>query len=112
MSVNNWTIGGSIALLGGVVTIWATVPWADVLPTTRAQHLADMETLRAEYEVSLQEHEKGVDMFYRNWKCDEWFEELDELLEKKEAGDESLKLEERIQRLRDKIDENNCSEFE
>lgn len=110
MSAKNWGIGTVVAVLGLIGAAQA-VDWEPLIPMTRASHAADMAALEASYKLEMEAVSEGIDKFYANWQCDEWIEELDDLLDKQRV-DDSPQLAERIQRLRDKIDENDCDRFE
>lgn len=105
MNRNEKRLGGAVSLIAAIVGIWVAVPWAQIIPVTRAQHDADIEEVRSE-------SSDAINAFYRNWRCDEWLEELDDLLDKEASGDITPQELERMSRLRDHIDEDDCGEFE
>lgn len=93
-------IGKSLALLGGVVSVIAilTAPWDKIIPTTREKHDHDVET-------ALQ----SVQEFRDEWKCDEWTEELSDILSITDPTPLDLQ---RIRVIRAKMDNRGCERFD
>lgn len=117
MKLGTVTVGSiaGVVILAG--TLWTTLnpaanPWQSLGWTTNERHDTELATLRDDLESRITMTEEGSSKFYLHWRCDEWEEELLELLEKKAAGDDSVELQRRINKLRDRIDEKNCDQFD
>ncbi len=102
------TIAGSAAgvIIAGF-TLWPTIGWQ-----TGARHDADMAAMKERLATIEAEFTGAVEKFYENWKCDEWYEELVDLLAAQRNGDDSVETSERIRILRDRIRDHNCERFE
>jgi hypothetical protein len=87
------TLAGSVT---AVYAAWPIIGW-----TTPSQHQSDID-----------EAVGGIQEFRDEWKCDEYSEELLDLLKQQRAGDDSVETEERIKRLRDKMKKLDCDRFE
>jgi hypothetical protein len=102
----SWLTAAGI-LVGIVVQVglWPRIGW-----TTRMDHDADVEALRAEYVAS----ETLIKDFHDEWKCDEYDEELLRLRESMLDADgaERISIEHQMERLRDKMAALNCSRFD
>ena len=91
------TIGGVIAAVTAAGGAW-TAMHSDMMPVTKARHNADLQQI--------------IDVLERNqaeWRCDEYSEELAELLLIEEPNGTQR---ERIRVLRRLMDENRCERFE
>lgn len=84
---------GAVVAAGTSLANW----WPKVGWETPEQHKADMQLLRE---------------FRDEWKCDEYDEELLELLEDVQAGDDSAETQHRIDRIRKKMEKIDCQRFE
>jgi len=112
----NQTIKAS-AILGVIATLaaigtagnqfWPTIGW-----TTPNAHAADVERLASEAEDATQEILDAIKESQDEWKCDEYDEELTDLLEKQEAGDDSIELERTIEKIREAMQRRDCARFE
>lgn len=92
----------AVSTLAAVVALWVTLdPWPSIGWTTPNQHNADFAMTS-----------EGVKDFRDEWKCDEWEEELLELLQKQADGDHSVQTERDIEKLRIKITKLKCERFE
>ena len=92
-----------IALIAGTVQLWPVVGW-----NTPNQHQADVDLIRQE----IQQSAEDVKEFRDEWKCDELEEELIALLEKVEAGDDSIETQREIEKIRRAIAQLRCERFE
>ncbi len=99
-------IGGSVIVgaLGTIVLqgpeIWHKVGWK-----TPAAHAAEIERVEVAFTDVLQE-------FRDEWRCDEYDEEVKELLNAQRAGDDSVETAERLRKLRELQDRRKCSNFD
>ena len=89
-------VAASLAVIVGANQAWPLVGW-----TTPNIHNADIQRATGD-----------VKEFRDEWKCDEWDEELLELLKSQATGDTSVETQLKVERLRAKIDKLNCSRFE
>lgn len=99
--------GSGVGLLAGGIALWPTIGWQ-----TGASHAADVAALQARIEQLEIEFTGAVEKFYDNWQCDEWHEELVDLLKAQRNGDDSVETAERIRILRERIARHNCERFE
>ncbi len=93
-----------VATLAALVVIWTALdPWPAFGWETPIQHDADFLVISGE-----------IKEFRDEWKCDEDQGELYDLLKSQRNGDNSVETEERIQKLRRRMNEehNNCDRFE
>lgn len=111
-----WTIGGGVPLVVAFITIWNWVdPWPNYGWETPNAHASDISVMKDEHS----ENKDGWKNFRDEWKCDEYDEELRELLrEQSEIGGPNVNtdLDEDILRLRVKMGPPpsglNCSRFD
>jgi hypothetical protein len=94
-----WTVGSALAVATTIATVWGAMH-SDLVPVTRAQHVADLD--------------KIVEILNKNqaeWRCDEYSEELAELLAIEDRTDAQ---DERIRVLRNlmSLPKNKCERFE
>ncbi len=104
MKINSKQItwGTILTTLATIVVLWTTLnPWPVIGWTTPEQHQADFSETVGEMKA-----------FRDEWKCDEWEEELQSLLEQQRIGDTSVKTERRIEKLHHAIDKLDCGRFE
>lgn len=88
----------SIGTVSAIVGLWFMLdPWPVIGWVTPNQYNEDMSV---------------VTDFRDEWKCDEWDEELRDLLKEQAAGNTSTDLAEDIRRLRQKMDKLNCGRFD
>lgn len=96
-------IVGSATGVSAIIALATAAPvfWNDYGWITPAQHEQDLTAA-------------GDDIreFRDEWKCDEYEEELVELLKRQQAGDDSVELKRLIERIREKMDDIDCSRFE
>ena len=85
-----------VSLTVGATTLWPQVGWE-----TPNQHAADYAGIVSD-----------ISNFRDEWKCDEYEEELLELLKRQATGDTSIETARKVERLKNKIDELNCQRFE
>ena len=106
-----------------IAGVWPHVAWK-----SKAGHTVDIETIEAGYRAEIERLEglindgimatgESVDNFRNEWKCDEWREELDALLEKVEAGSATAQDRDRIRVLQEKMGPVaggglNCAQYE
>ena len=89
-------VGGLLAIGVYGKQLWPVAGWM-----TPDSHNADiLETIGE------------VKEFRDEWKCDEYEEELVELMKQQAAGDSSIETKRKVERLREKIDKLNCERFE
>ena len=88
-------VAASLAVIVGANQAWPIVGW-----TTPNQHDADIIAFTGD-----------VKEFRDEWKCDEYEEELIELLKLQATGDNSIETRRKVERLREKIDKLNCQRF-
>lgn len=100
------TAGGAAALVWTVIQMWPTLGW-----TTPNQHDTDMMVTQNAIIEKLDELERQQQRRHAEWKCDEYDEELLALLERQET-DDSVELRRDIEKIRDKMRELECSEFD
>ena len=112
MTKRDITLGSLLAILASAVGIYAGVPWGDVLPYSRAKHDADMAAVEQQKAMSEKAILDAIAESRLEWRCDEWMEELEEKLEQQHAGDDSPILAEAIERLRRRINDNDCDQFD
>ena len=95
----NLKIGSvSLSAIATVVGLWFMLdPWPKFGWITPNQHNEDMSVITD---------------FRDEWKCDEWDEELRDLLKQQAAGDTSTDTAEDIRRLREKMNKLNCGRFD
>jgi hypothetical protein len=106
---------GSIA--GAIILVATTLKslglgWADVGWKTPEQHAADIDALRQEFVLESSGAQAETDAFRTEWRCSEWAEDLTDLYEKQQAGDTSQRLKDRIEDLRDRMDQAGCDKYE
>ena len=103
MNINvkvKWSV--TVGVIASVVVIWTTLnPWPAVGWTTPNQHNADMIEAVSE-----------IKDFRDEWKCDEYDEEIRDMLRRQAAGDDNSDLTEDIKRLRAKMVKLDCGRFE
>lgn len=100
---------GALGAIVGLLAAWQTVDWSNIKPMTHAAHVADVDSKLAKFVAAQDTAAKAVEDFRMEWKCDEWREELDELLG---VESPSPRQSQRIIDLRERIDENDCHEYE
>lgn len=100
------TIGSGIALLAAIVALGSTLNlWMIFGWTTPEAHTQDVQHI----EDHAKKTEQAIVEFQDRWQCDEWTEELNDLL----ALVNATPLDnERIRRLRKKIDDKECFRFD
>lgn len=105
------SIAGGLTLVFGTLKVfglgWADVGWLP--PASHAEDIAALEQRIAELETDTV---TGVKEFRDEWKCDEYAEELIDLLRRQRAGDNSVETEERINQLREKMQDTDCNRFD
>lgn len=97
MNMKMLTIAGSALGILAAAGTTGKIYWPQFGWETPNQHAADMDLLRD---------------FRDEWRCDEMEEALLELLEAEKAGDDSVETAHKIERIRKKMDEIDCSRFE
>ncbi len=109
MTIKEITVGGVIALIAGAVGVWQFLH-SDLVPVTMAQHVSDIENVKAELRSEQSRSEEriigAIVKFQNKWECDEAIEELEKFLLM--DTDDPL-IQEEMERLRDFIDENDCA---
>lgn len=102
---------GVIATLAGIGTagsqFWPQVGW-----TTPNAHAADVEQLSSEAEDAKQQILDAIQESQDEWKCDEYDEELEELLEDVADGDDSIETERTIEKIRRAMERRDCARFD
>lgn len=111
MTSREWTVTGVLTTLAAVAGLYATVPWADVMPYSRAAHDAHIDELRREFVTKSEKAVEAIGNFELRWLCDEWREELTDLLNVP-VDDRSPHENQRIIDLRERIDERDCHQWE
>lgn len=104
-------IAGGVASALSLIVAAQTVNWDGVLPMTKAAHAEHVEAVLGQFVAAQDAAVEAVSKFEMRWICDEWAEELADLLLIAE-DDLTPRDEERIIRLRERIDENDCHRFE
>jgi len=89
------------------VNPWSTLGWY-----SPNRHAADIVVLRAEFVTATEKSKKETEEFRVEWRCSEWAEDLLELYEQRAAGDDSESLRDKIEDLRDKMNEAGCDKYE
>ena len=105
----SWILGVFVSILTILSLsfgMWSRVGW-----TTPATHKADIDAIIAERVVSEENVIDAIKLSRDEWKCDEYDEELLDLL-KEQAVTDTVELRHKIEKLRDKIDKLNCQRFE
>lgn len=91
-------MGGILSLIAVSVGLWnAFEPWPAIGWTTPNQHNKDFAE---------------VEDFRTEWRCSEWAEELANYYQQVETGNDSQQLQDRIEKLRNRMDENACDRWE
>lgn len=102
---------GVIATLAAIGTagnqFWPSIGW-----TTPATHAADIERITAEADDSTKEILDAIRESQDEWKCDEYEEELQELLEDQANGDDSMETALTIDKIRRAMERRDCSRFD
>ena len=93
------------SIIGIVATVVALGWWSIVGWMTPAQHEEDITHI----EDHAQKTERAILEFQDRWQCDEWTEELDDLLA---LTDQTPLDGERIRRLRARADNKECERFD
>jgi hypothetical protein len=105
----------------GKVTAWLGVPaalvsaiiaWEYVGWKTPKAHQADIAKMEVEHESFGSAILMQLQVNRDEWWCDEESETMDELLAKKDAGDDSAALEQRIMEQRAKMTDTACHRFD
>ena len=116
MKTRHWTIGAVLTCLAAGLSMYSQADeiWPKVGWVTQNQHDSDIEATSTAVEDFADKILGRIDRNHDEWKCDEYREELNELLEAKLRGDTSVKTSERILTLRDRMDEDSldCQRFE
>ena len=86
----------AVSLVLGATQLWPSVGWE-----TPNQHDDDYSEIVSD-----------IKDFRDEWKCDEYEEELLQLLKRQATGDTSIETARKVERLKNKIDELNCQRFE
>ena len=104
-----WTVGlvaSCLTCLSLTIAMWSTVGW-----TTPAKHDADIASIIAERMVSEQNVIDAIKESRDEWKCDEYDEELlDLLLEQEDTN--TVEIRRDIEKIKQKMEDLNCSRFE
>lgn len=106
-------VGAVVTTLAALVGIWATLnPWPAIGWVTPNQHEAELAQIRGNYQIAVDDILDQLKENQDEWKCDEYEEELAEALQKQRDGDDSVELEQLIERIRKAIERRDCGRFE
>ena len=89
------------------VDAWPKVGW-----TTPNAHMADLEALRAEFITAAAAADQETKEFRTEWRCSEWAEDLEDAYQQQQAGDTSQRLRDKIEGLRERMDDAGCDKYE
>jgi hypothetical protein len=114
-----------LATVSGAITYGKNVlPYASyVVPSTRVQHRLDVAALQAriaelenqlnlKIDTSLMAATGATEDFRAEWKCDEYREELNELIDAQDRGDRSERTRKRVEDLEKLMMKYNCVRFD
>lgn len=103
-----------ISTLAAIVTLGVAVPqfWSTIGWTTPSWHERDINELRQEFVTASEEADEETREFRKEWRCSEWAEDLEDLYADQRAGDDSQRMRDRIEGLRERMDEAGCDRYE
>ena len=104
-----WVVGpfaSCLTCLSLTIAMWSQVGW-----TTPAKHDADIASIIAERMVSEQNVINAIKESRDEWKCDEYDEELLDLLREQEETD-TVEIRREIEKIKDKMEKLDCQRFE
>ncbi len=107
-------MGSLIATAGLVVTFIANFgsPWDAIGWVTPNSHASDLELIRAEFVTTIESEKTATEEFRTEWRCSRWADDLDELYEELRQYPDSRQIRDRIDSLRERMDENDCDRWE
>lgn len=103
---------GTVAAVVAIFTSLGVNPWHTVGWYSPSRHAADIAAVRAEFIEASTSSEQETAEFRTEWRCSEWAEDLDDLYEQQESGDDSDRLQDRIDALRERMDDAGCQKYE
>ncbi len=102
LTATKMTVGTLVPICAALVAMWVNLdPWPAVGWETPNQHDAD-------YAETIGEMKD----FRDEWKCDEYDEELLDLLKAQRSGDDSVETEREIEKLRERMAKLECERFD
>ncbi len=110
LTSREWTLTGIVTFLGALAALVTQIPdgyW----PVTRGTYDAGMAELEREFVTKSEKAVEAIGNFELRWLCDEWREELTDLLDIP-VDDRTAHENQRILDLRERIDERDCHQWE
>ena len=101
------SVGGAIALVAAAVPLWGEFGW---MP--RSAVASEIERIEAQAASDAKEILEAINENHTEWKCDELSEELLDALTDQATGFDSVELQHKIERIKTKMDDMNCSRFD
>ena len=107
-----WTIAGSIGTIAVMVGLWTSLdPWPKIGWETPNGHEQDIAMVEAKALQEIKNTQTAMQIFRDEWQCSQWSKELTMLYDQTNAGDDSRRLQDQIERQRQKMDERTCERF-
>lgn len=109
----NWTLGSTVALLVGVVTIWQFA-WPRWGWSTIDDHKADMAEIVAKHNADMANISTTIQIFRDEWRCDRFNKELREqyVLSETQSGSTKRATDYRIDNLIMLMNSSKCDRFQ
>lgn len=99
-------VATTIAIVTGSIALWPVVGWQ-----TPNAHANDIVTIEAEHVVSQEEVLDAIKLSRDEWKCDEYDEELLDLL-LDQVENNSVENRRDIEKIKNKMEKLDCQRFE